>query len=94
MCLLHACTRIRYETAVAPRAGAGIETNMLRELETISTVAPRAGAGIETFPLLLLLCLFRAVAPRAGAGIETEASARGVKGGMSRLVRARGLKRR
>ena len=59
-------------TAVAPRAGAWIETMRTGIALCVAAVAPRAGAWIETeirsnFPYHLFL-----VAPRAGAWIETK----------------------
>ena len=56
--------------AVAPRAGAWIETLILETVKTILGVAPRAGAWIETLAYTNGLTIDD-VAPRAGAWIET-----------------------
>ena len=57
--------------AVAPRAGAWIETLIVAGDDIGFVVAPRAGAWIETS---ILPCWYRIgeVAPRAGAWIETD----------------------
>ena len=61
--------------AVAPRAGAWIETQQAGALDA-DAVAPRAGAWIETCDARIA-ALERVVAPRAGAWIETLRSALG-----------------
>ena len=67
-------TRDRID-AVAPRAGAWIETRRSVIASAITTVAPRAGAWIET--RRRHRCRRRCrVAPRAGAWIETAPSSR------------------
>ena len=58
------------EYAVAPRAGAWIETGMQELTEVIEKVAPRAGAWIETSTEGGSYVI-DTVAPRAGAWIET-----------------------
>ena len=61
---------IYFQVFVAPRAGAWIETSMIKRHSPFSQVAPRAGAWIETFGVWSVT--ERAfVAPRAGAWIET-----------------------
>jgi len=78
--------------SVAPREGAWIETDHLKNMYDHPTVAPREGAWIETRHAPASLC-FAPVAPREGAWIETYSSK--LKKGMvtSRPARARGLKR-
>src|SRR5438874_798617 len=58
-------------TAVAPRAGAWIETCLVITSCNPTLVAPRAGAWIETCPLAGKAFIQTGVAPRAGAWIET-----------------------
>ncbi len=56
--------------AVAPRVGAGIETNYGTPDSDGFMVAPRVGAGIETDSSRFNFGHAK-VAPRVGAGIET-----------------------
>jgi len=60
----------RVGLAVAPRAGAWIETEALANFCDKQMVAPRAGAWIETVGNMVVNSMFP-VAPRAGAWIET-----------------------
>ena len=57
--------------AVAPRAGAWIETQSVSMATQPVLVAPRAGAWIETLSTATLRPALVPVAPRAGAWIET-----------------------
>ena len=59
-----------YSIAVAPHAGAWIETRPLFTSQDFTYVAPHAGAWIETAKDLIFLGSFN-VAPHAGAWIET-----------------------
>ena len=80
--------------AVAPRAGAWIETSASSRHASPGVVAPRAGAWIETHAELIASRKL-SVAPRAGAWIETIKLARsGVDAGRSPPARGRGLKQR
>jgi len=78
--------------AVAPRAGAWIETHRKTLSLAWYKVAPRAGAWIETlfFPNQKPAVI---VAPRAGAWIETLHAGTRLPLPASRPARARGLKR-
>ena len=60
--------------AVAPHAGAWIETIHLALIRHLVTVAPHAGAWIETLLSSELYSLHH-VAPHAGAWIETNPAA-------------------
>ena len=64
---------LRAFPAVAPHAGAWIETVIARRTSELSPVAPHAGAWIET-PRQPLSGNSWRVAPHAGAWIETDAS--------------------
>ena len=82
----------RFRAAVAPLAGAWIETQnggFLNHKENI--VAPLAGAWIETTSLRRVYVV-KDVAPLAGAWIETTISRYSQGNPLSRPSRARGLK--
>ena len=77
--------------AVAPRAGAWIETRNIHIRGSLDRVAPRAGAWIET--VWGILKSFKvSVAPRAGAWIETFSRVFNKDWIRSHPVRVRGLK--
>ncbi len=77
--------------AVAPRAGAWIETALRSNRRRSITVAPRAGAWIETSPTTRSVSS-SVVAPRAGAWIETSRSQWG-RGRTRRRPSRRGVDR-
>ncbi len=77
--------------AVAPPAGAWIETTSSTALLTLCRVAPPAGAWIETI-IEVQKDAADAVAPPAGAWIETHTMTNCTVALMSRLPQARGLK--
>jgi len=84
---LHTLDRL----AVAPHAGAWIETSISRWKTTGSRVAPHAGAWIETI-LPCLLFFKTLVAPHAGAWIETSRSIGHPLNDASLPMRGRGSK--
>ena len=57
--------------AVAPHAGAWIETWTRSRPKNLCVVAPHAGAWIETPPAVIQGGMYNSVAPHAGAWIET-----------------------
>ena len=77
--------------AVAPRAGAWIETFSPLLIDEFCKVAPRAGAWIETASSSDIFSASR-VAPRAGAWIETNYWIVGIIISTSLLAQERGLK--
>src|SRR5947199_10605042 len=78
--------------AIAPRAGAWIETGRPAAAAFPRSIAPRAGAWIETSRLLASY-LSLLIAPRAGAWIETVPERLRNMLAASPLARGRGLKR-
>jgi len=79
------------DPAVAPRAGAWIETYERSIERSTASVAPRAGAWIETLKAAHSVPHSH-VAPRAGAWIETYSRCSLRRSVLSRPARARGLK--
>ena len=77
--------------AVAPHAGAWIETPTVSRSDHIFVVAPHAGAWIETL-LITSLLLPPLVAPHAGAWIETSRNYMRLMKLLSLPTRERGLK--
>ena len=84
--LKHELLKPFQDTAVAPRAGAWIETLKWCDELWVVGVAPRAGAWIETsWECMKSRC--QNVAPRAGAWIETDKLSEGQKDSTSRPPR-------
>ena len=77
--------------AVAPHAGAWIETPIQFLTAHRSSVAPHAGAWIETH-YSQLMPMGLEVAPHAGAWIETQVGLIGERADASLPTRERGLK--
>src|SRR5690554_330928 len=69
--LISLCSLTSYSNAVAPHAGAWIETKSFWLLRYALSVAPHAGAWIETPGRKRTAPMLR-VAPHAGAWIETQ----------------------
>ena len=90
--VLSYCTEMKYNGAVAPLAGAWIETSGADNRRLVLFVAPLAGAWIETIHASPDITR-ELVAPLAGAWIETKKPRPLTKERKSHPSRVRGLKR-